>query len=70
MFSVGVSFESGNICTCKNNNHICLFHCINTCRVSWENTWPDGLVFKQPPWDLTNVKAGNNSIMFDPYISR
>ena len=26
VFSVRVSFESGKIC--KNNDHICLFHCI------------------------------------------
>ena len=30
-FSVLFMLKSGKIC--KNNNHTCLFHCINTCRV-------------------------------------
>ena len=33
VFSVGVSFESCNIC--KNNDHACLLHSNNTCRVHW-----------------------------------
>ena len=31
MFSVGFCLELGKIC--KNNDHICLLHCINTCWV-------------------------------------
>ena len=34
VFFVGFWLESGQIC--KNNNHTCLFHCINTCQVPWE----------------------------------
>ena len=30
-FQCGLGLKSGKIC--KNNDHICLFHCINTCRV-------------------------------------
>ena len=30
-FSVRIGLEYGKIC--KNNDHTCLFHCINTCRV-------------------------------------
>ena len=39
--------ESGKIC--KNNDHTCLFCCINNCRVPRQclNTLPNGLVFKQ-----------------------
>ena len=44
---------------CKNNDHTCLFHCINTCRVPrmMLNTRPIGLVFKQHPRDPANVNA-------------
>ena len=47
--SVRYRLESGKIC--KNNNHTCLFHCINTLRtlVLCLTTRPDGLVFKQGP---------------------
>ena len=31
VFSVGIWLESGKICL--NNDHTCLFHCINTCQV-------------------------------------
>ena len=33
----------------KNNDHTCLFHCINTCQflVRCSNTWPSCLKFKQ-----------------------
>ena len=34
MFSVGFWLESGKIC--KNNDHTCLFHCINTYQVPQE----------------------------------
>ena len=34
MFSVALWLESCEIC--KNNDHTCLFHCINTCRVPQE----------------------------------
>ena len=53
---------------CQNNDHTCLFHYINTCRVHREmfNTRPDGLVFKHLPWDLANVNAWKN--MCDPCI--
>ena len=30
-FSARFTLKSGKIC--KNNDHTCLFHCINTCRV-------------------------------------
>ena len=52
---------------CKNNDHTCLFHCINTCRVPrmMLNTGPISLVFKQHPRDPTNVNALKN--MCDPY---
>ena len=40
VFPVGFWLESDIIC--KNNDHICLFQCINTCWVAWkmfENLW-------------------------------
>ena len=57
VFSVGILLKSGKIC--KNNDHTCLFHFINTCQVPLEmlNTPPNGLVFKQLPRDLANVNA-------------
>ena len=49
------------------NDHTCLFHCNNTCRVPrmMLNTRPIGLVFKQHPRDPANVNAWKN--MCDPY---
>ena len=46
-----IELEQGKIC--KNNDHTCLFHYINTCRVPrmMLNTRPIGLVFKQHPRD-------------------
>ena len=42
-----------------NNDHRCLFHCINTYWVPREilNTLPFGHMFKQLPQDLANVNA-------------
>ena len=34
VFSVRIGFELGKIC--KNLDHTCLFHCINTCQVPRE----------------------------------
>ena len=34
VFSVRIGLERGKIC--KNNNHTCLFHSINTCQVPQE----------------------------------
>ena len=41
------------------NDHTCLFHCINTCRVPQTslNSRPNGLLFKQLPLDSANVNA-------------
>ena len=56
-FSMRIGLEYGKIC--KNNDHTCMFHCINTCRVPrmMLNTRPIGLVFKQHPRDPANVNA-------------
>ena len=51
VFSVGFWLESGKLC--KNNDHRCLFHCINTCPVTGEMLD----VFKQLPWAMANVNA-------------
>ena len=57
VISVCFCLKSGKMC--QNNYHTCLFHFISTCWVPQEmlNTLPDGLVFKQLPWDLANVNA-------------
>ena len=49
--------------TCKNNDHTCLFHCINTCRVPWTMFEHEAV---RLPQDLANVNAWKN--MCDPYI--
>ena len=57
--------ELGKIC--KNNDHKCLFHCITLAESlsrCW-NTWSNGLIFKQLPWDPANKNAIK---MLDPYI--
>ena len=49
--------EVGQIC--KNNDHKCLFHCITHAESlsrCW-NTWSNGLIFKQLPWEPENVNA-------------
>ena len=47
--------------------HVC-FHALAIARPLRRclNTWPNGLVFKQLPWDLANVNVWKN--MCDPYI--
>ena len=56
-FSLQIGLELAKIC--KNNDHTCLSHCINTCQVPQMmlNTRPIGLVFKQHPRDPANVNA-------------
>ena len=59
MFKQRFQCEFGWSKVCKNNNLTCLFHCINTCRVSREMFghsayWPH--VQTDPP-DLANVNA-------------
>ena len=56
--------------SCKNNENICMFHCINICRVprkKFEHSAfrPCGNVFQQLPRDPANVNAWKN--MYDPY---
>ena len=55
--------KSGKIC--KNNDHTCLFHCINTCRVP-RTIFEHGPVFKQLPRGPANVNAWKN--MYESYI--
>ena len=55
--SVGLRLGSGKIC--KSNDHICLFHRINTCRVPREMVEhpPISLLFKQLPRNTAKVNA-------------
>ena len=68
MISVGIWLEYGKIC--KNNDHTCFFHCINTFQrhSDFLNARPICLVFKQLPRDPAYVNAWKN--MCDPYSSR
>ena len=56
-FSVRIWLEQGKIC--KNNDNICLFHCIYTGKGSWEMFEYSAyrLVFKHLAWDQVSVNA-------------
>ena len=59
-FTVQIGLELGEIC--KNNDHTCLFHCINTCGIL-------GLASYSNSFQGTRQMLMHEKNMYDPYIS-